>query len=227
MPQVLVHALDEPIALAGADVLVGASLGVAFGPTDGRTSEEWISNADAALYRAKRGGHGTFRFFRADMDQALQSRQQLIADMRGALARGEFELHFQPFVSSGTSSVTGCEALIHWSHPVHGLVSPVDFIPLAEESGLSIPIGPWILQQACRTAVHWGEDRRVSVNLSYAFRGIASQHGKRLRSNAARAGDTTSGSFSRMPYRPSSSGTATFPNRYRLPCPNRICRLTG
>ncbi len=164
--QRLIDRLTEGFVLQEADVTVGVSIGVAFAGTDGETPEKLLKNADSALYRAKLAGRGTYRFFSPDADFRLQERQQIMQDLRAALGRDEFTLYFQPYVSSESGEVAGCEALLRWFHPVRGLVSPVEFIPLAEESGLIVPLGAWVLEQACLEAVRWPPHLRVSVNIS-------------------------------------------------------------
>ncbi len=162
----LLHALNEPVVVGSIVTTVGGSMGVAFAPSDGSTADELIKNADTALYRAKSEARGTFRFFAADMDQGLQDRQQLVQDLRSALANRELVLHYQPYVDAITQAITGCEALLRWNHPSRGMVSPADFIPLAEESGLIVPIGAWVIEEACREAAGWPEGQRVSINIS-------------------------------------------------------------
>lgn len=162
----LVAALKTPFVIEGDIVSVGVSIGIAFAPSDGRTSEILLRNVDSALYRSKEEGRGTFRFFAADMDQHMQQRRRLIQDLRLAIQRQELVLYFQSFVDSATGMVTGCEALLRWQHPVRGLIAPTEFIPLAEESGLIIDIGAWVLMQACREAASWPGEQRVSVNVS-------------------------------------------------------------
>ncbi|MCJ2010844.1 putative bifunctional diguanylate cyclase/phosphodiesterase [Methylobacterium sp. J-092] len=166
LAQRLVRCVSTPFMIGGEDVSIGLSIGIAFAPSDGDTAEELLRNADAALYRSKADGRGTFSFFAPEMDQKLQERQRLVHDLRTALAHGELVLHYQPFVESQTATITGCEALLRWQHPKLGMVSPVDFIPLAESSGLIIPIGAWVIAEACREAASWPVNRRVSVNIS-------------------------------------------------------------
>jgi diguanylate cyclase (GGDEF)-like protein len=161
-----IHGLSMPFDVHGEMVTVGVSIGVAFAPADGTCTDELLKNADAALYRAKAAGRGTFRFFEPEMDRHVQERQRLVQDLRAALLRDELVLHYQPFISSATGHVTGYEALIRWNHPVRGLVMPSEFIPLAEESGLVEPIGAWVIETACREAGNWPTDQRVSVNIS-------------------------------------------------------------
>ncbi len=161
-----IASLVEPFHVLDEQVTVGTSIGVAFAGLDGSSPEELLKNADAALYRAKADGRGTFRFFAPEMDRKLQERQQLMQDLRVALARGELVLHFQPYVSAENSLVTGCEALLRWSHPTRGNVPPFEFIPLAEENGLIVPIGAWVIDQACQEATRWPAHQRVSVNIS-------------------------------------------------------------
>ncbi len=162
----LVARLAEPFAVLGECVTVGASVGVAFAPTDGDTEDALLKSADAALYRAKAEGRGTVRFFEPEMDRKLQESARLVQDLRGALGRDELVLHFQPYVSSEVGTVTGCEALIRWRHPTLGMVPPVAFIPLAEQYGLIVPIGAWVIEQACAAAAGWEDALRVSVNVS-------------------------------------------------------------
>lgn len=164
----LLKRLHEPYRVANHDVSVGASIGVAFAPTDGRTTEELFKNADAALYRAKRDGRGTYRFFAPEMDQQLQERMLLQQELREALGKNQFVLHYQPFVDVNTRIVTGCEALIRWRHPTRGQIPPADFIPLAEDAGLIVQIGAWVIETACAQAAAWPHDKRVSVNISPA-----------------------------------------------------------
>jgi diguanylate cyclase (GGDEF)-like protein/PAS domain S-box-containing protein len=166
LAQRIIEALGAPVALAGEEVTVGVSIGIAFAPSDGRTAEDLLKNADAALYRAKAAGRGTFRFFEPEMDRKLQERQRLVQDLRTALTRNELQLHYQPFVTAETGVTSGCEALLRWHHPGRGMISPAEFIPLAEESGLIVPIGAWVIDQACREAARWPEQHRVSVNIS-------------------------------------------------------------
>ncbi|GJE50958.1 hypothetical protein GOFOIKOB_4012 [Methylobacterium tardum] len=166
LAQHIIRTLSAPFSIAGDDVTVGVSIGIAFAPTDGETASALIKSADAALYRAKGDGRGTFRFFAPEMDRRLQERQRLVQDLRSALARGELVLHYQPYVSAETGAVSGCEALLRWQHPERGMISPADFIPVAEQSGLIIPIGAWVLEEACREAVRWPAEQRVSVNIS-------------------------------------------------------------
>jgi EAL domain-containing protein (putative c-di-GMP-specific phosphodiesterase class I) len=121
-----------------------------------------------ALYRAKGDGRGTFRFFEAEMDVQMQARRTLEQDLRKALVAGELELHFQPVINIASDKISCLEALVRWQHPQDGLVLPATFIPLAEETGLIIPIGEWVIRQACATAARWPADLRVAVNLSPA-----------------------------------------------------------
>jgi len=162
----VLHALSVPIQIDDVQLYLGGSIGVAVAPDDGDSHETLLKNADAALYRAKRDGRGTFRFFSAEIDAEIQLRQAMLQNLRMALPRGELMLHYQPFLSLNTGAVTGCEALVRWNHPEGGLISPVDFIPLAEQSGLIVPIGNWVLEQACREAATWRKGHRVAVNIS-------------------------------------------------------------
>jgi diguanylate cyclase len=162
----LIKAIAEPFDLDGQQMIIGASIGVAIYPTDADTGDDLIRAADTALYRAKADGRGTYRFFEAAMDARLQERRTLERDLRQALAVGQFEVHYQPLVGCSSESVVGFEALVRWRHPERGLVSPADFIPLAEESGLILPLGEWVLRTACLEAAQWPGDQRIAVNLS-------------------------------------------------------------
>jgi EAL domain-containing protein (putative c-di-GMP-specific phosphodiesterase class I) len=122
--------------------------------------------ADMALYEAKARGRNTYTFFHASMEEEARRRNELIADFHGAVERGEFELHYQPLVSTTSRQVTGAESLIRWQHPRLGTLPPVEFVPLAEESGHILPMGRWVLREACRTAMTWPTHLRVAVNLS-------------------------------------------------------------
>jgi diguanylate cyclase (GGDEF)-like protein len=163
----IIAAVSEPYDIDGHQVVIGASIGIAVGPSDGVSSDEIMRNADLALYRAKGDGRGAFRFFEPEMDAQMQARRALECDLRKALPAGEFELYYQPVVDLATNRISGLEALIRWHHPQRGLVAPGTFIPLAEETGLIVPLGEWAIRQACATAASWG-DLKIAVNLSPA-----------------------------------------------------------
>jgi diguanylate cyclase (GGDEF)-like protein len=166
LAQQLIETMAEPFEIEGHSVVIGTSVGIALAPSDGSDPDELLKNADMALYRAKAEGRGTYRFFEAKMDADMQSRRLLEVDLRGALARNEFEVHYQPLVDLQTARLNGFEALLRWRHAERGLVSPAEFIPLAEEIGLIAPIGAWVLKQACTDAVGWPGELTVAVNLS-------------------------------------------------------------
>jgi EAL domain-containing protein (putative c-di-GMP-specific phosphodiesterase class I) len=127
-----------------------------------------LKNADLALYRAKSEARGIFRFFEAEMDRRMQARRSLERDMRNALINGEFALHYQPLVNIEQNEISGFEALLRWTHPERGAIAPADFIPLAEETGLIVPIGEWVLRQACADAAAWPKHLKIAVNVSVA-----------------------------------------------------------
>jgi diguanylate cyclase (GGDEF)-like protein/PAS domain S-box-containing protein len=158
--------LASPFDLDGHQVVIGVSIGIAVAPIDATDPEHLLKNADMALYRAKTDGRGTYRFFEAEMDALMQKRRALELDLRKALVNGEFELYYQPLVNLDNGSVSGFEALLRWNHPVRGLVAPLEFIPLAEETELIVPIGEWVLREACQEAVKWPSDIRIAVNVS-------------------------------------------------------------
>jgi diguanylate cyclase (GGDEF)-like protein/PAS domain S-box-containing protein len=162
----LLEVVGEPVEIDRFQLAVGASIGVALAPKDGATPAELLKNVDAALYRAKRDGRGTFRFFQAEMDMQVQAQSRLAHGLRQALNRRELTLLYQPFVDVRSGAVNGCEALIRWHHAERGIISPAEFIPLAEATGLIVPIGEWILEEACRAAAQWPDNRRVAVNIS-------------------------------------------------------------
>jgi predicted signal transduction protein with EAL and GGDEF domain len=162
-----VDALSRPFALEGGhEVSVGTSVGVALFPADGDGPDLLLRRADLALYRAKAEGRGTHRFFEEGMDARLQARTALERDLRRALAEGRFELHYQPQVELATGRVVGAEALLRWADPGRGMVPPSEFIPLAEETGLVLPLGEWALRAACEEASRWPAPLGVAVNLS-------------------------------------------------------------
>jgi EAL domain-containing protein (putative c-di-GMP-specific phosphodiesterase class I) len=142
------------------------SIGIALAPGDGLDPDRLLKNADMALYRAKSDGQGLYRFFEPEMDARMQARRRLEIDLRKAIANSEFELFYQPLVGMQRENVAGFEALIRWHHPERGLILPLDFIPIAEETGLIVPIGDWVLRQACAEAVTWPSDVKIAVNLS-------------------------------------------------------------
>ncbi|AFL51582.1 bifunctional diguanylate cyclase/phosphodiesterase [Sinorhizobium fredii] len=162
----VIDTLCEPFTIEGVSATVGASVGIAFAPDDGTSADELIKAADIALYNAKASGRGTYKRFDLAMHAQLQAHQQVKIALRGALQRNEFELHYQPLISLRSRRVTGCEALLRWRNPERGMVAPSEFIPIAEETGLIVPIGEWILDQACRQAAQWPERVSIAINLS-------------------------------------------------------------
>jgi diguanylate cyclase (GGDEF)-like protein len=164
----IIDSLSEPFNVQGNQVVIGTSVGIALAPTDGTEPDQVLRSADMALYRAKSEGRGKYHFFEPEMDAQMQARHVLELDLRRALLAGEFELYYQPLVNLASGEVSGFEALIRWNHPERGLVSPADFIPVAEEIGLIVPLGDWVLRQACREAGTWPGKLTVAVNLSAA-----------------------------------------------------------
>jgi diguanylate cyclase (GGDEF)-like protein/PAS domain S-box-containing protein len=165
----LVERLSEPYEGNAFDAFVGTSIGIAIFPTDALDPEDLMRCADMALYRAKTEGRGRSCLFAPEMDERLQARRQLELELKGAIARkDELFLHFQPQFDLQARQLVGFEALVRWRHPQRGFVSPGDFIPLAEETGLIVPLGAWVLRRACRDAVRWPSRLSVSVNLSAA-----------------------------------------------------------
>jgi diguanylate cyclase (GGDEF)-like protein len=162
----IVDTVRAPYDLGDHQATIGISIGIAVSPGDGTDPVQLLKNADLALYRSKAEGRGTFSFFEPEMDARMRARRALEVDLRNALANGEFEVYYQPFLSLQRDEISGFEALLRWHHPKRGMVSPAEFIPVAEEIGLIVPIGEWVLKQACAEAGTWPEPLRVSVNLS-------------------------------------------------------------
>ena len=158
----------RPYQIDGHQIVTDISIGISVAPMDAVDSHELLRNADMALYDAKGDGRGTFRFFEPEMNTRMRVRRELEMDMRKALVAEQFELHYQPLVTLETNVVNGFEALLRWKHPTRGLISPADFIPIAEETGLIVPLGEWVLNAACNEAVEWPGHIKVAVNLSPA-----------------------------------------------------------
>jgi predicted signal transduction protein with EAL and GGDEF domain/DNA-binding response OmpR family regulator len=166
----IIDAFSQPLTLSGQEVFVTGSMGISLYPSDGDSEEALLKNAAAALSRAKEEGGGNFQFYSPAMNARVLERLTLETNLRRAIDREEFVLHYQPQVDLQTGEVFGFEALVRWQHPEMGLVSPAQFIPLAEETGLIVPIGEWVLQNACRQMKQWQEagrpSLRIAVNLS-------------------------------------------------------------
>jgi diguanylate cyclase (GGDEF)-like protein len=162
----LLGELSSPFEVAGHQVVVGASVGIAIAPGDGLDPDLLLKSADIALYRAKSDGRNRYRYFESGMDSLMQARRELELDLRKAIVAEEFELYFQPLVHLERQRITGFEALLRWNSPQRGMVSPADFIPLAEEIGLIVQLGEWVLQRACQQAMLWPEPLKVAVNIS-------------------------------------------------------------
>src|ERR1700737_2407033 len=162
----LIKVLSASYDIDGIEVVIGASIGIALSPGDGGSCEELMRNADMALYRAKQDGGGVHRFFEREMDRQAQTRRDMELDLRRALAGGEFELHYQPLVDISADRISGFESLLRWRHPEKGMISPAEFIPVAEDIGLIVRRGEWVLREACTEAVKWPAGVKVAVNLS-------------------------------------------------------------
>jgi diguanylate cyclase (GGDEF)-like protein len=166
LAQRVCEAIRAPYDIDGHAVIVDTSVGISISPDDGVDPNELLKNADMALYGAKTDGRGTHRFFEPEMDARMKARRILELSLRGALERGEFHLNYQPLLHLGHNRVSCAEALLRWRHPERGLVSPAEFIPVAEETGLIAPLGDWVLRTACADAATWPDDVKVAVNLS-------------------------------------------------------------
>jgi diguanylate cyclase (GGDEF)-like protein len=162
----LIARLGEPAEIAGHRVHIGASIGIALEDTRCSLPEDLVKAADMAMYRAKADGRGVWRLYDPAMDACAQERRMLEVDLRNALNEGELALFYQPLVDLKTTRITGFEALMRWHHPTRGYVSPADFIPVAEDLGLIVPLGEWALRQACMEAVKWPPEVKIAVNLS-------------------------------------------------------------
>ena len=161
----IVKTMTAPFTIDGHHITVGASVGIALAPQDGETTDVLMKSADLALYRAKAEGRSTYHFFEKEMDAVIQKRRSIENGLRSALALNELRVVFQPLVGLKENRVTCLEALLRWHHEGAD-ISPAEFIPIAEETGLIVPIGEWVLREACSAAALWPTDARVAVNLS-------------------------------------------------------------
>ena len=166
LAQRILHRFEEPTTVGDHSSMVGISIGIALAPENGVDADALFRCADLALYQAKSDGRGTARFFKPDANARMTERMGLAADLRTAVANQELELSFQPIVDLQTGEPNCFEALVRWRHPVRGVVSPLDFIPIAEETGLILPIGEWVLREACAVARHWPDHVRIAINIS-------------------------------------------------------------
>jgi diguanylate cyclase (GGDEF)-like protein len=166
LAQRLVDAISVPYQIDGHNVVIGASIGIAMAPRDGVDSDLLLKNADMALYHAKADGRSGWRFFEPAMDIKAQARRTLELDLRQALADGSFDLAYQPLFNIRTMRITTCEALLRWRHPRRGMVPPSEFIPVAEDMGIILQIGEWVIRRACHECMNWPQDVAVAVNLS-------------------------------------------------------------
>lgn len=162
----LIDQIKQPIVYEGQNIFVGGSIGIALAPQDATEANELLRCADIALYQAKEDGRATWRFYASEMNQRLLQRRQLEMDLRQAMAMGELALQYQPRYRINGMHIIGAEALVRWQHPLKGLLGPAHFIDLAEETGLIVPLGRWVLNEACNEAARWPEHICVSVNLS-------------------------------------------------------------
>lgn len=162
----IIQMLSSPYQIDGKRAIIGASLGISIAPYDGVEAEEIVHGADLALYAAKHSGRGTYRFYSADLKDVEQEREELLDDLREALATDQLALHYQPVVRTTDNAVVGFEALMRWEHPERGNVPPMSFIPAAEESDLINHLGQWALRRACEDALQWPENVRIAVNVS-------------------------------------------------------------
>ena len=160
------EAIRQPYQCLGHQLSTDASIGIALAPQDGTDLDQLVKNADLAMYAAKAGGRRTHRFFEPTMDASAKARLTMEQDLRQALVDGGFEIHYQPLVNLQRDEVIGCEALLRWRHPERGMVSPAEFIPVAEDTGLIIELGEWVLRTACAEAATWPDHIRVAVNVS-------------------------------------------------------------
>src|SRR5262249_52884325 len=159
-------AIRQPCDCLGHHLSTDASIGIALAPQDGTELDQLIKHADLAMYAAKAGGRRIHRFFEPAMDASAKARLTMEQDLRQALIDGSFELHYQPVLNLGSNEVTGCEALLRWRHPERGMVSPAEFIPVAEDTGLINELGDWVLRTACAEAATWPDHIRLAVNVS-------------------------------------------------------------
>jgi diguanylate cyclase (GGDEF)-like protein len=162
----LLELIGAPYEIDGHRIVIGISIGIAVAPYDGIDSAQLLKNADLALYRAKADGRNTFRFFEQEMDEDLRRRRALEIDLQNAVTNHELEAYYQPIVDIDSGETRSVEALVRWNHPAHGLTPPDSFIPIAEERGMIMAIGRWVMRQACRDAASWPEHIRVAINLS-------------------------------------------------------------
>ena len=162
----LVEVISAPYEIDDHQIVIGVSIGISLSPQDGSNADELLKNADLALYRAKADGRGTYRFFETGMDARAQARRLLEMDLRAALQRDEFQPYYQPIRDVASGRVVVFEALLRWNHPQRGLIAPINFIPLAEETGLIVQLGEFVLRSACTDAATWPDDVDVAVNLS-------------------------------------------------------------
>ncbi len=160
------EAIKAPLDLGGLSAVTSVSIGISLAPLNATESGELVKQADMALYRAKAAGRSTHRFFEPEMDASIKARRRIESDLRNAIVHGGLELHYQPVVELQNNSIVGMEALLRWRHPERGMLSPAEFIPVAEETGLIVPLGEWVLRRACSDAAKWPKDIKVAVNLS-------------------------------------------------------------
>ena len=164
--QRIIQMISQPYSIEGSRAIIGTSIGIAIAPYDGIEPDELVKSADLALYAAKGGGRGMYRFYSNDLKDSAHERREIEEDLRDALTRGELQMHYQPVVRSSDNMVSGFEALMRWNHPERGPISPGVFIPIAEESNLITALGEWALRQACADAAQWPGELKVAVNVS-------------------------------------------------------------